>query len=103
MFRAMSTLVCLLLFCLAWEPLVGQGGSTSERSALAIRYEEGKSTDIRMDGSSLAPRLKGKAKVKADDGNASVEIEFDNLPPGDQSRSRICHLCSLGDYSRRSN
>jgi len=81
MFRATSTLVCLILVCLAWEPAVGQGGSTSERSALAIRYEEGKSTDIRMDGSALAPRVKGKAKVKADDGNASIEIEFDDLPP----------------------
>lgn len=81
MFRAMSTLVCLILLCLAWEPVVGQGGGASERSALAIRYEEGKSTDIRMDGSALAPRVKGKAKVKADDGNASIEIEFDDLPP----------------------
>ena len=48
---------------------------------MPIRYEEGKSTDIRMDGTPLAPRLKGKAKIKADNGNAAIEIEFDDLPP----------------------
>jgi outer membrane protein OmpA-like peptidoglycan-associated protein len=77
----MATLACLVLLCLASGPVAGQGGSTRERSALAIRYQEGKSTDIRMDGTSIAPRLKGKAKVKADDGSAAIEIEFDDLPP----------------------
>ena len=77
----MAALVCLILLCLAWGPAAGQGGSTGERSVLAIRYEEGKSTDIRMDGTPLAPRIKGKAKIKADDGNAEIEIEFDDLPP----------------------
>jgi outer membrane protein OmpA-like peptidoglycan-associated protein len=76
-----SALVCLTLLCLTWEAAAGQGGSTSDRSALAIRYEEGESTDIRLDGTSLAPRMKGKAKIKADDGNAAIEIELDNLPP----------------------
>lgn len=76
-----ASLVCLILLCLSWIPAAGQG-STSERSVLAIRYEEGKTTDIRMDGTSLAPRLKGKAKIKADDGSAAIEIEFeDKLPP----------------------
>jgi outer membrane protein OmpA-like peptidoglycan-associated protein len=77
----MAALVCLILLCLAWGPAAGQGGSTSERSVLAIRYEEGKSTEIRMDGTPLAPRLKGKAKIKADNGSAEIEIEFDDLPP----------------------
>jgi hypothetical protein len=76
----MATLVFLIPLCLVWGPVAGQGGSTSERSVLAIRYEEGKTTDIRMDGTPLAPRIKGKAKVKADDGSAGIEIEFDNLP-----------------------
>ena len=77
----MPALACLFLLGLAWEPVTGQSASTSERSALAIRYEEGTSTDIRMDGTPLAPRLKGKAKIKADDGSAAIEIEFDDLPP----------------------
>ena len=81
MSRAMPALACLILLGLAWEPLTGQSSSTSDRSALAIRYEEGKSTDIRMDGTPLAPRLKGKVKIKADDGSAAIEIEFDDLPP----------------------
>jgi outer membrane protein OmpA-like peptidoglycan-associated protein len=34
-----------------------------------------------MDGTPLAPRLKGKAKVKAERGSAAIEIEFDELPP----------------------
>jgi len=79
--RTATTLVCLALLCAAWDSAAGQGGSSSERSALAIRYEEGKSTDIRMDGTPLAPRLKGKAKVATDGGNAAIEIEFDDLPP----------------------
>ena len=81
MSRRTATLVCLALLCAAWDSAAGQGGSSSERSALAIRYEEGKSTDIRMDGTPLAPRLKGKAKVATDGGNAAIEIEFDDLPP----------------------
>jgi hypothetical protein len=81
MSRRMGTLVCLAQLCAAWDSAAGQGGSSGERSALAIRYEEGKSTDIRMDGTPLAPRLKGKAKVATDGGNAAIEIEFDDLPP----------------------
>ena len=81
MSRGLATLGFLLLLCLTWGPLAGQGGSISERSVLAIRYEEGKSTDIRMDGTPLAPRIKGKARIKADNGNAEIEIEFDELPP----------------------
>jgi outer membrane protein OmpA-like peptidoglycan-associated protein len=81
MSRRTATLVCLPLLCAAWDSAAGQGGSSSERSALAIRYEEGKSTAIRMDGTPLAPRLKGKAKVATDGGNAAIEIEFDDLPP----------------------
>ena len=81
MSRRTATLVCLALLCAAWDSAAGQGGSSSERSAIAIRYEEGKSTDIRMDGTPLAPRLKGKAKVETDRGNAAIEIEFDDLPP----------------------
>jgi len=81
MSRRMATLVFLIPLCLVWGPVAGQGGSTSERSVLAIRYEDGKTTDIHMDGTPLAPRIKGKAKVKADDGSAGIEIEFDNLPP----------------------
>jgi outer membrane protein OmpA-like peptidoglycan-associated protein len=81
MFRRTAALVCLTLLCAAWDSAAGQGGSSSERSALAIRYEEAKSTDIRMDGTPLAPRLKGKAKVETDRGNAAIEIEFDDLPP----------------------
>ncbi|HEY6614759.1 MAG TPA: hypothetical protein VIZ32_09575, partial [Vicinamibacterales bacterium] len=81
MSRRTVTLVCLALLCAAWDSAAGQGGSPSERSALAIRYEDGKSTDIRMDGTPLAPRLKGKAKVATDGGNAAIEIEFDDLPP----------------------
>ena len=81
MFRRTAALVCLTLLCAAWDSAAGQGGSSSERSALAIRYEEAKSTDIRMDGTPLAPRLKGKAKVEAERGSAAIEIEFDDLPP----------------------
>jgi hypothetical protein len=64
MSRGMAALVCLILLCLAWGPAAGQGGSTSERSVLAIRYEEGKSTEIRMDGTPFAPRLKGKGHLR---------------------------------------
>ena len=34
-----------------------------------------------MNGTPLAPRLKGKAKVETDRGNAAIEIEFGDLPP----------------------
>ncbi len=81
MFRAIVSLVCLTLLCLASQAWAGQAGPTSERSALAIRYEEGKSTDIQMAATSLVPRLKGKAKIRADDGSVAIEIELDNLPP----------------------
>jgi outer membrane protein OmpA-like peptidoglycan-associated protein len=81
MFRRTAALACLALLCAVWHSAAGQGGTASERSALAIRYEEGKSTDVRMDGTPLAPRLKGKAKVKAERGSAAIEIEFDELPP----------------------
>ena len=81
MFRRTAALACLTLLCAVWDSAAGQGGTASERSALAIRYEEGKSTDIRMDGTPLAPRLKGKAKVNAERGSAAIEIEFDELPP----------------------
>jgi outer membrane protein OmpA-like peptidoglycan-associated protein len=81
MSRGIATLVCLVLLSLVGGPAAGQGGSASDRSVLAIRYEEGKSTEVRMDGTPLASRLKGKAKVKADDGSAAIEIEFDDLPP----------------------
>ena len=81
MFRRTAALACLALLCAVWDSAAGQGGTASERSALAIRYEEGKSTDIRMDGTPLAPRLKGKAKVKAERGSVAIEIEFDELPP----------------------
>jgi outer membrane protein OmpA-like peptidoglycan-associated protein len=81
MFRRTAALACLALLCAVWDSAAGQGGTASERSALAIRYEEGKSTDVRMDGTPLAPRLKGKAKVKAERGSAAIEIEFDELPP----------------------
>jgi len=64
MSRGTATLACLTLLCVAWDSAAGQGGSTSERSALAIRYEDGRSTDIHMNGTPLAPRLKGKAKVE---------------------------------------
>jgi len=81
MSRGIAALVGLILLCLAWGATAGQGGSTSERSVLAILYEKGTSTEIRMDGTPLAPRLKGKARITADDGSAQIEIEFDNLPP----------------------
>ncbi|HEU4689319.1 MAG TPA: OmpA family protein [Vicinamibacterales bacterium] len=82
MFRGTVTLVCLMLLYPAWGRAAEQSGSSSgERSALAIRYEEGKSTDIRVDGTALAPRLRGKAKIKAERGNAAIEIELDDLPP----------------------
>ena len=81
MSRGTATLACLTLLCAAWGSAAGQGGSTSERSALAIHYEDGKSTDIHMNGTPLAPRLKGKAKVETDRGNAAIEIEFGDLPP----------------------
>ena len=74
MSRGTATLACLSLLCVAWDSAAGQGGSTSERSALAIRYEDGRSTDIHMNGTPLAPRLKGKAKVETDRGNAAIEI-----------------------------
>ena len=51
------------------------------RTTLAIRYQEGKTTEIRLDGTSASPRLRGKAKVEAKRGAASIEVELEDVPP----------------------
>jgi outer membrane protein OmpA-like peptidoglycan-associated protein len=65
----------------AQPALAGQLGAPGDaRTTLAIRYEEGKGTDIRLDGTTASPRTTGKAKIEAKKGKALIELEVKDLP-----------------------
>src|SRR5262245_57329275 len=84
-----NTMSRYLLTALLLLPLVSpaagsaaQGAATGAAgTALAIRYEEGKTTDILVDGTRISPRARGTAKVKANRGSAELEMEIKDLPP----------------------
>ena len=53
----------------------------ASRSMLAIRYQEGKTTEIRLDGTPAHPRVRGKARVEAKRGAANIEVELEDVTP----------------------
>jgi outer membrane protein OmpA-like peptidoglycan-associated protein len=55
--------------------------AAAQRTTLAIRYQEGRTTEIRLDGTSASPRVRGKAKVEAKRGTAAIEVELDEVGP----------------------
>jgi outer membrane protein OmpA-like peptidoglycan-associated protein len=74
-----TTILASVVLCLAAvgvQPALG----ADTRTTLAIRYEEGKSTDIRLDGTSASPRVTGKAEIEAKKGKAQIELELKDLP-----------------------
>ena len=76
-----TAILASLVLCLAAlsaQPALAATGDT--RTTLAIRYEEGQSTDIRLDGTSASPRVTGKAAIEAKKGKASIELELKELP-----------------------
>jgi len=74
-----TTFFALVALCVAAagvQPVL----AADSRTALAIRYEEGKSTDIRLDGTSASPRVTGKAEIEAKKGKALIQLELKDLP-----------------------
>ena len=55
--------------------------AAADRTTLAIRYEEGRTTEIRLDGTAASPHVRGKAKVQAKRGAAAIEVELDDVQP----------------------
>lgn len=82
MTRVATTVMSLALLSVCAAAVAGQSGTgLAERTALAIRYEEGKSTEVLVNGTAIAPQLRGKAKVKTDRGSAEIELELEDVPP----------------------
>jgi outer membrane protein OmpA-like peptidoglycan-associated protein len=74
----MSSKACLIAGLIIWVQVLAVGAAP-DRTTLAIRYREGKTTEIRLDGTSASPRTRGKAKVEAKRGAAAIEVELDDL------------------------
>jgi outer membrane protein OmpA-like peptidoglycan-associated protein len=81
-----SLIAALVMSWAAWNGAeatasgqVGAAGTT--RTMLAIRYEEGKTTEVLLDGTSASPRVRGKAKVEAEHGHAAIEVELKDVAP----------------------
>jgi outer membrane protein OmpA-like peptidoglycan-associated protein len=53
--------------------------SIAKRSTLAIRYREDDDTKVDMVGTSLAPKLKGEAEVKSEDGRTHIRLKMNEL------------------------
>jgi outer membrane protein OmpA-like peptidoglycan-associated protein len=51
----------------------------AKRSTLAIRYREDNDTKIDMVGTPLAPKLKGEAEVKSEDGRTHIRLKMNEL------------------------
>jgi outer membrane protein OmpA-like peptidoglycan-associated protein len=51
----------------------------TERDTVAIRYRERQTTSVDIDGTSIAPALKGKAEVKRQEGRTRIKLEVRNL------------------------
>jgi outer membrane protein OmpA-like peptidoglycan-associated protein len=51
----------------------------AKRSTLAIRYREDNDTKVDMEGTSLAPKLKGEAEVKSKDGRTHIALRMKEL------------------------
>lgn len=78
---AIASVVCLAVVGAQPALAAGQLGAPGDaRTTLAIRYEEGKGTDIRLDGTTASPRTTGKAKIEAKKGKALIELEVKDLP-----------------------
>jgi outer membrane protein OmpA-like peptidoglycan-associated protein len=75
-----ASAVCLAVV-FAQPARAGQLGAPGDaRTTLAIRYEEGKGTDIRLDGTTASPRTTGKADIEARRGKALIQLELKDLP-----------------------
>jgi outer membrane protein OmpA-like peptidoglycan-associated protein len=82
MSRCLLTAFVLLPFVsLPAQSAAQSAPAGTSATTLAIRYEEGKTTDILVDGTRVSPRTRGTAKVKATKGSAEIELEMKDLPP----------------------
>lgn len=80
--RSLLTALVLLSFVsLPAQSAAQSAPAGTSATTLAIRYEEGKTTDILVDGTRISPRARGTAKVKASKGSAEIELEMKDLPP----------------------
>jgi outer membrane protein OmpA-like peptidoglycan-associated protein len=79
----LSLALLIVPFSLAQEPGDIDTQTTyvviAKRATLAVNYPEGDGTSVDMAGSSLNPRVRGKAEVKRTDGRSRIKLEIEGL------------------------
>src|SRR5213075_52001 len=51
-----------------------------KRATLAISYPEGHDSSVNIIGTSLSPRIDGKAKIERKDGRTRIKLDIGGLP-----------------------